>query len=560
MIQVQGLEKRFGTAPVLSGVDFVLGDSQHGVLVGQNGSGKSTILKILARLIEPDAGSFDFGPNARVGYLPQDTSAIGEASIIEYLRGETRLAFAEKEMTELADHLDEPSVRLRYEHAFGLFERMHGYEFDTHARMMLSGFGMERIPLEMPISELSSGQKSKIALIAILMREDDVLLLDEPTNNLDLSALAWLEAYLRKSRATILVVSHDRRFVDRIADKIIELDWMTHTVATTSGTYTDYLAAKSKQRIRQLQEFNAQQEEIGRLEDRALQMKKRSTEGAKWKGTDNDKFLRGFKRDRAGKSAKGAKTIEKRIQQMDVVEKPFERVPLEVDIGEDLGEGNRDIVLTDVRAGYSDEFVIGPISLYIPFGTRVGILGLNGSGKSTLLKTVSGYLKPLTGTVQIGSGVRMGDMLQEHDSLPRDMTPIQYLVDRSRIDTTQSFALLARYGVSAEQAREPIEVLSPGMRARILIGLFSALKKNVLLLDEPTNHLDLEAMDALEEAIIGYHGTMLVVSHDRFFIEKLKLDELYQLNNSHLEKIENLEAYIRHSENKAKQLMRVLKK
>jgi ATPase subunit of ABC transporter with duplicated ATPase domains len=558
MINVRGIEKRFGTTAVLAGVSFVLGDRQRGALVGQNGTGKSTILKILAGILAPDAGMIDFGPHASVGYLPQDTSLAGDEPIIEYLRRVTGIADMEREMASFAAQPEDPEKKEKYDAALAAYERMNGYGFEARVDAMLAGFGMDSFALTTLLQDLSSGQKSKVAMIGLLLREDDVLLLDEPTNNLDLSSLIWLEAYLRKSTATILIVSHDRRFVDRIADKVIELDWNTRTVTMTNGTYSDYLVASAKRRARQLADFRSQQDEIARLTDRASQLRQRSAAGSKWKGTDNDKFLRGFKRDQAGKSGRGAKAIEQRIEQMDVIEKPVERIPLEIDIGEQLGEGNREISLRDICVGYLGGFVVGPVTLDIPFGMRIGIFGENGTGKSTLLKAMTGFVQPLSGDIRIGNGVRMGDMLQEHDTLPRNMTPIQFLTERAGIEKSSAYALLARFGVPAVQARENIDVLSPGGRARVLLGLFSALQKNVLVLDEPTNHLDLEAMEALEEAISGYRGTVIVVSHDRFFIEKARLETMYQMVDRQLKAIDDFEAYVKRSEDRAKRLMRNL--
>ncbi|MEK6536467.1 MAG: ATP-binding cassette domain-containing protein, partial [Actinomycetota bacterium] len=398
-------------------MSFVLGVGQRGALVGYNGTGKTTILKIVAGELAADAGSVELNPGATVGYLPQDTSVVGDEPITEYLRRATGLAALEEEMALLGECLEELEAQKRYGTVLSNYERMHGYEFERRVQAMLSGFGLEDVESARAVSSLSGGQKTKVALVALLLREDDVLLLDEPTNNLDLPALIWLENFIRASRATVLMVSHDRQFVDRVANKVIELDWHTRTARMTNGTYSDYLVVRKKEQARQAADYEAQQEEIERLEERAEAMKRRARQGAQFIGTDNDKFLRGFKRDQAGKSGRGAKVLEQRIEQMDKVEKPFEREPLSIPVTRKLGEGNRDVALKDVVVGYPGGFTIGPVSLAMPFGRRLCLLGANGTGKSTLLKTITGHVTPRAGTVQIGSGVRLGDMMQEHESL-----------------------------------------------------------------------------------------------------------------------------------------------
>lgn len=556
MIKLEHLKKSFGATIVLEDVSFILGDKQRAALVGYNGTGKSTILKILAGLEPADSGLVEISPGARIGYLPQDTSVIGQESISDYVRGITGISALEIEMQDALDHIDQPGAQARYDKALDLFENLNGYEFEYRLETMLRGFGLEHISPARSVTQLSSGQKSKVALIALLMQDNDVLLLDEPTNNLDLSALIWLEDFLRKSSATVLVVSHDRRFVDRIATKIIELDWHTRTANIMNGTYTDYLAEMARRRERQRQEYAAQQEEIERLSGRADSIKRRAAAGAKM--SDSDKFRQGFMRDKASKSAQGAKAIEKRIEQMDLVEKPFERDPLRIEVSKNVREGSAEIDLMGVQAGYPGQFTVGPVSLHIPFGTRLGILGMNGVGKSTLLKVITGHTAPLTGSVQIGSGVNMGDMLQEHDTLPRQLSPIEYMQERVGIERSEAYGLLARFGIPAPQAKEPIGALSPGGRARMLIALFSALGKNVLVLDEPTNHLDLEAMDALEEALGSFEGTLIVVSHDRHFISQANLDTLLEVVDGRLEKIDDWDAYLRAAEERAQRLIRSL--
>ncbi|MCC2631219.1 MAG: hypothetical protein K0S38_1028, partial [Candidatus Paceibacter sp.] len=400
--------------------------------------------------------------------------------------------------------------------------------------------------------------KSKVALSGILLKGVDLLLLDEPTNNLDLPALIWLEDFLQKSQAACIVVSHDRRFLDRVVRKIFELDWRTRSLTITGGTYTDYLEMMARRVARQKEAYRIQQEEIGRLEEQAKDHKADALSGSRWMGTDNDKFLRGFKRERSSRSGRMAKNIEKRIDQMEKIERPIERDPFEISLEAETASGTFDVRLVDVVAGYPGGFTIGPLSIEVRFGDRVGIMGLNGSGKSTLLKTITKQLEPLQGIIEIGSGIRIGNMMQEHETLPRQSTLLEFMTERAKLSVQDSYAKLSKFSFDERQVKHSIGTLSPGGRARLLLAFFSALSVNMLVLDEPTNHLDLEALEALEEAIKTYKGTVLLVSHDRYFLEKAALDATYILSEGKLTKIPDYKVYVQQAEEKARKLLKLL--
>ena len=525
ILKVTNLQKNFGPLSVLSGVSFSLEKGQKVALIGHNGTGKTTLLKILAGLEDSDGGDVEILKDAHVGYLPQDTSLQGDETIIDYLRrGCSAITF----------------------------------DFDHRAEVMLSGFGMDNIHFAHKLSELSSGQKSKVALAGILLKGVDLLLLDEPTNNLDLPSLVWLESFLSKTDAACIVVSHDRRFLDRTVKKILELDWNTHEVLMVNGTYSQFMEMQAKKIAHQKEEYRLQKEEIARLETSARDKRADAAKGAKYVGSDNDKFLKGFKRDRAGGSSRVAKTIDKRIEKMDKVERPIERDPLEIVINSETKSGTLDIRLRDVVAGYSNGFKIGPVSFEARFGNRIGIMGLNGVGKSTLLKTITGNLAPLSGTIEIGSGIKFGNMMQEHETLPRTETPLQFLQEKVNLSIQSAYAKLVKFGLDEKQAKVQINTLSPGERARLLLAYFSAQAINTLVLDEPTNHLDFEALEALEETLKIYKGTVLLVSHDRYFLEKASLDTVYVLSEKTLTKIPDYQEYERNAEEKARKLIKLL--
>lgn len=557
MIKATKLQKRYGASVVLADISFSLGRGQKVALVGNNGTGKTTLLKILARLEECDGGTFEINQSTCIGYLPQDTSLSEDGSISAYLRKTVGIDVLEKEIHELSAQLSDPKKAELYSQSQEQYERLDGYAFDHRMKVMLAGFGFEDINLAQKLTDLSSGQKNKVVLAGILLKGVDLLLLDEPTNNLDLPALIWLEDFLQKTEATCLIVSHDRRFLDRVVRKIFEIDWRTRSLNITGGTYSDYLNTIAKGIIRQKENYRLQQEEIVRLNNRAREKRADAARGARFVGTDNDKFLRGFNRDRAGKSSRVAKVFEKRIEQMEKVQKPIERDPFEILLDADTRSGTLDIRLVDIVAGYP-HFKIGPVSFEIRHGSRMGILGLNGSGKSTLLKAITGEIPLMSGSIESGSGLIIGNMMQEHETLPREHTLLRFLTEKGHLTEQESYAKLAKFGFDEEQLKLPISTLSPGGRARLLLALFSAQSVNMLVLDEPTNHLDLEALGALEETLRAYRGTVLLVSHDRYFLEKATLDTTYVLSEGVIIKIPDYKAYVISAEEKARKLLKML--
>ncbi len=546
-IKADKIHKAYGTITVLDDTSFSLERGQKAGLIGYNGTGKTTLLKILAGLVEPDAGEVTVRKGAVVGYMPQDTSLVSDETIRDYVWRISGMATLEEQMKKSPEAMTE-------------YERRDGYTFYHRLDVMLAGFGLADVSSDRPISSLSSGQKSKVFMAGVLLSDPDVLLLDEPTNNLDLPALIWLEDFLQCSDAACIIVSHDRLFLDRIVWKIFEIDWHTRTLNITSGRYSDYLVRKEKNLARQWQEHEVQQEEIKRLEEQARKKKQEALSGSRYMGTDNDKFLRGFKRDRAGKSGKQAKAIEKRIEQMEVVEKPVERDVFRIYLRPTKPEGTRDITFTDVVAGYvNDGFKVGPVSLSITYGSRVVILGLNGTGKTTLLRTISGELTALDGKVNRGNALVIGNLTQEHDNLPRGESIKDFLTRRAGIQVQEAYALAVKFGFKALEIDKTIAALSPGGRARLLFALFSAFSANALILDEPTNHLDLEALEALEEAVAHYEGTIVLVSHDRYFLEKFRPTDTYVLSDGKLVRQDSFEAYMANAERQAKRLMHNLR-
>ncbi|MDP2587452.1 MAG: ABC-F family ATP-binding cassette domain-containing protein [bacterium] len=557
MLTIDNIHKTYGPRTVLNGVSFNLARGQKMALVGLNGTGKTTLLKVIAELESPDNGNVTVQSGTLVGYLPQDTSLTTSESIIDYLKHATGIKAIETEMASLEQDLTDPHSLQRYGDLQERYTRLEGYSFVPRMQAMLSGFGLEGVAADRELSALSSGQKSKVVLVSILMRGVDLLLLDEPTNNLDMPALVWLETFLAQSNAAALIVSHDRAFLDKTTGKVVELDWKNHGAVVRNGNYSDYLAQKEKDKESQQQAFEQQQEEIERLKAEARTKKQEALSGARFVGTDNDKFARGAKRDRAASSGKAAKALEKRIDQMEKVERPIERAAFRIDLVAEGVGGKPELALDQVVAGY-DGFHVGPVTLRVPFGKRIAILGLNGSGKTTLLKVLSGSLTTLSGVVRRSPSVTVGNLMQEHDSLPRDKSLYDFLLDRTGLDSPDIYNTLVKFGFNRDHVRDPIAVISPGARARLLLALFSRLSVNTLILDEPTNHLDLEALEALEEVLADYKGTVIAVTHDRYFLEHVHFGELYLLEGGALKELSSLDDYVQTAQQRAKKLIKTL--
>lgn len=558
MIIAKKITKAYGIRAVLSGVSFALGDGQKAALIGPNGVGKSTLLKILAGLETPNKGEVQRAKHAGVGYLSQEIEALPKETVREYLFRVSGLAELERSMKALEKDLADGEVLEEYMEMEDVYRRAGGYDFEHRAKVLLDGFRLPEDALDRMVSTLSGGQKSKVSLAAILIKGVDILLLDEPTNNLDLPALIWLEEYLLQSPATCLIASHDRKFLDRVVTKVLEIDWFKRDATLHTGNYTEVAERKALE-IRRLKEaYRLQQEELHRLQETAQEKNDWAAKGAVQKWSDNDKMGRNFARDRSKKLAVFGKAIEVRRDQIDVIEQLKERQPLTIEMNVLESESDRNIYLKDIVAGY-DGFRIGPVDLEIPFGSRIGIVGPNGSGKSTLLKTLVGDLEPLEGGVILGAAIALGNFTQEHKNLPREKTVRWLFGEMAGIYDAERIRLaLRKFYLEQDTERDKIGDLSPGERARLLLALYSEMKVNVLVLDEPTNHLDIEAIEALEEVLQHYTGTIILVSHDRAFLEKVPALNLYQIETGQLKPLGDYESYTSTLAIEAKRMLRKL--
>lgn len=545
MLVVKNVSKIYGMRTILSGVTFALGPGQKAALVGPNGVGKSTLLKILAGIEPPHKGEVHIARHIGVGYLSQETDALARETVEEYVRRVSGIVEIERKMKELEPRLDDEAALEEYTEIMELYARAGGYDFDRRIRGVLDGFQLTQIGLDHPVDKLSGGQKTKLSLTAILLKGVDMLFLDEPTNNLDLPALIWLEEYLIASPAICVIASHDRRFLDRVVTKILEIDWFKRDASLHTGNYTDYANRKALELRRLREAYRLQQEELKRLRAAAAEKHDWAAAGAIQPWSDNDKMGRNFARDRSKKLSVTGHAITTRLENIERVERLEEREPLRIRFAAISEEERQDISLKDVVAGYENGFTLGPLSMEIPFGSRIGIVGANGSGKSTLLKTITGDLAPLSGTVKRGEALRIGNFTQEHENLPKYQA-IKWLFGEMAgiYEASAILTILRRFHIVAmDPSRDTIGELSPGERARLLFAVYSEMNVNVLVLDEPTNHLDIEAIEALEEILEKYQGTVILVTHDRSFLERIPKLDTSLLADGKLTRMGDYEAY-----------------
>lgn len=545
MLRVKGVSTSHGSQTVLADVSLTLGDGQKAALVGANGAGKSTLLKIIAGLVAPDSGGVEIGTET-ISYLPQeiDLSEI-EQSIEAYLRQSAGLTELETMMRQTEANLDSPESFSLYGELQERYRTLDGYTFEPRMHTILAGLGLASVSTDRPIATLSGGQRTKVALTSVLLKNASILLLDEPTNNLDLSANIWLESYLSNVDATCLIVSHDRRFIDRIVTKVFEIDWFTRNITCHTGTYTEFLEGKKRQLARELQEYNAQQKELDSIAKSIRDKQDWSTAGQRQVTADNDKYLRGFRRDRSAKVAAAAKSIERQRDSIDRINLTRQREPLVIQLEpEPQGKGTA-IALKNVVAGYNNGFRTQPLNIEVSRTDRIGLIGLNGSGKSTILKAISGELPPITGHVAYGQGVIVGDLMQGHENLARFNTVTDFLDQIEGIDAQQAHHILDRFHFRREDINRQIASLSPGERSRLLLASFVVRSVNVLVLDEPTNHLDLDGLLAIEDVLKTYRGAVVFASHDRYFLKSIGSTKLFEVSDGQLHEILRLEDYLK---------------
>lgn len=497
-LKVSGLSKSFGIHTVFENISFEIGSGERLGLVGANGAGKTTMLKCIIGSEEADKGSVKATDNAVIGYLRQDfnytTSSIREemeAAWKDILRVEERLHEIARRLE--GDQNNEELVK-EYGRLEGRFEFLGGYEYRSITKKILTGLGFAEADWDRDIHAFSGGQKVRINLAAALVRHPDFLLLDEPTNHLDMDMLEWLEEYLRSYKGGILMVSHDRYFLDAVATGILDLE--QHHIRSFRGGYTRFAETKAQQDAAYEKAYEKQQEHIKETEE----------------------YIRKYK---AGIKSKQARGRQSQLNRLERLSAPTHQATLRFHFEKPEECADKVLDILHAEASYGPHIIFEDLSLHIRKGETVGLIGPNGAGKTTLLKLVTGDKKPDKGLIVLGSNVRVGYYSQEQERLDSNLTVLEEIMDKYGYGEGEARNILGMFLFRGDDVFKSISLLSGGEKARLsLLSLFLE-KPNFLILDEPTNHLDIPTREIMEDAIKAFGGTCFVVSHDRYFLDKV---------------------------------------
>ncbi len=516
MLKASDLRATHGDVTIFASLSLTLSGTRRTGLVGPNGTGKTTLLRLLAGVNAPERGSVTLGAGDRVGYLPQEPP--GPDLTMDRLLG---VALGEVwrlhgELERLESRLDEPEMLVRYGEAQERFGALDGWALQAQLDGARDALGIAHIPLDHELGELSGGEAARALLAGVLLARPTVLLLDEPTNHLDLDGLEWLEEFLAGFGGAVLLVSHDRRFLDETVSQILELDGGTLT--SYSGGYTAYREEKARAAARVELAYEAQQKRHRRLEADIA-----ATRGFAVRTETTVSRAEAPKMKRyAKKVAKKAQARERRLRREidsdEHIDKPRRVGALKLEL-EGGGGGKLVAALRDVSAGWDGEPLLRGVDLTIHGRDRIAITGPNGVGKSTLLALLDGDLEPLTGSVE--RPVKGAVLPQGTDALPADVPAVAFVRAHAAVGEGEARRLLGHFGLEGATALRPLGRLSPGERARTAIAAMVAAKAELLLLDEPTNHLDFPSLDVLESALRDYPGAIVAVSHDRAFLDAI---------------------------------------
>lgn len=511
LLQANNVMRRFGADVLFHDINLQIQEHGRTALVGRNGAGKTTLLKMIAGITNPDEGTISKSKDLTIGYLAQDQGLDSQNSIW----AELDLVFAplhkmEKQIHQLENQLAslDPATKEfqltteKYSQLQSTFKKQGGFEYESRMRGILKGFGFEEADYQTAINSLSGGQKTKLALAKILLQSPDLLILDEPTNHLDMNVLAWLEDYLKSYQGALLVVSHDRYFLDRVVSDIYDLD--NHTLRHYTGNYTQFMQHKQEWLTAEWKHYEQQQKKIAKLEDFV-----------------NRNIVR-------ASTTKRAQARRKQLEKMDRMDRPeTDDRSIHFHFHSDKDSGNEVLDVDRAVVGYNDQKLAGPLSFSVRKPQRVGIIGPNGIGKSTLLKSILDRIPLISGSIKLGANLQIGYYDQEQQQLhPEKSVLNEVWDDHSNIPEKDIRSLLGSFLFVGDDVYKLVHDLSGGEKARLELTKLSFKPINFLILDEPTNHLDIDSREVLENAINEFSGTVLFISHDRYFINQVATDVL----------------------------------
>ncbi|URM32873.1 ABC-F family ATP-binding cassette domain-containing protein [Cytobacillus firmus] len=507
LLQVNQLAKSFGADPILTNIKLEVQTRDRIALVGRNGAGKSTLLKIIAGHMTYDSGEIIKPKEVTIGYLAQNTGLESELSIWdEMLTVFSHLQKQEKQLRSLEEQMADPDILNNsdaYERVLKDYDKLQvdfkengGYQYEADIRSILHGLNFSSMGYDTKISSLSGGQRTRLALGKLLLTKPDILILDEPTNHLDIETLSWLEQYLQGYSGAILIVSHDRYFLDKVVSQVYEIS--RHQIRKYPGNYSSYLDQKAANFEKEMKQFEKQQEEIAKLQDFIQRNLARAS------------------------TTKRAQSRRKQLARMDVMDRPLgdeKSASFGFDI--ERQSGNEVLNIHSLAIGYKEK-VSENISMRLARGDSIALVGPNGIGKSTLLKTIIKKIPSFSGEIQYGSNVTIGYYDQEQAELTSNKRVLNELWDEYPLKPEKEIrTILGNFLFSGDDVLKIVSTLSGGEKARLALAKLMMQKSNFLILDEPTNHLDLDSKEILENALIDYPGTILFVSHDRYFINRI---------------------------------------
>ena len=520
MIKLSNVSKSYEGQDILSKVSFVVNNGEKVGLVGPNGSGKSTLLRMVCGKVNPDAGTIEISSADRIAYVPQTlysehAMTIGVNTLRDYL--------ASQESTRRMLGETEPSLSA-----------------EAQIKKVLVDFDLAGLSWDRVLQTLSGGQRTRLALACAVATEPTVLLLDEPSNNLDLTGLSWLAHFLKRSEMAVLIVSHDRWLLDQSITKVIEIDPFSQTAIEYAGDYSDYISQRENRRQKQHGQHLRYKEEKRGLEESIQRQRQWTETSSRGKTGGKDKLITGAARDRSSKSSGAAKRLKKKLQNLERVEDVRQGDGLRQRISNEVAKTMDIVIAEQLSFSLGGNLVFSDIDISIHFGDRIAILGRNGAGKPTLLRLLTGELEADSGRI-VRSNVKIGYLTQEHDWFDPRLTVMSYARSRMKLAESDLRSFLARFEFSGGSALKRIEALSPGEQSKLRLAEIAYNKPDCLVLDEPTNHLDVDSMEFIEREVREFSGAVVIVSHDRYFLERMRLTKYLLLAENGLVGYNHLE-------------------